>query len=223
MPLPNPGWNVVYGEIPAASKWSQLGANDDALAAGTGFNTGAIPATALAGSIPNSKLDASANKWEELSRTTLASDGTTINSASFTARKYLLIQTRIVAKSANWTSGRLRFNGDTGSNYAYRLSTNNGADSTGTADGIPVDTGSTGIGQHIHELFIANVINKEKPLVGFVCDGGSGTGAGLIPNRRDIFGKWANSTQQITQVQIFNGAVGSTFEAGSEMLILGHD
>ena len=40
MALPNPGWNVVYGEIPAASKWSQLGANDDALAAGTGMNDG---------------------------------------------------------------------------------------------------------------------------------------------------------------------------------------
>lgn len=48
MPLPNPGWNVVYGEIPAASKWSQLGANDDALAAGTGLNDLAITTAKLA-------------------------------------------------------------------------------------------------------------------------------------------------------------------------------
>lgn len=48
MALPNPGWNVVYGEIPAASKWSQLGANDDALAAGTGLNDLAIATAKIA-------------------------------------------------------------------------------------------------------------------------------------------------------------------------------
>ena len=47
MPLPYPSWNVVYGEIPAASKWSQLGANDDALAAGTAFTDRAIKSEAI--------------------------------------------------------------------------------------------------------------------------------------------------------------------------------
>lgn len=42
MSLPYPGWNVVYGEIPAATKWSQLGANLDALAAGTGMNDNSV-------------------------------------------------------------------------------------------------------------------------------------------------------------------------------------
>lgn len=51
MPVPNPGWNVVYGEIPAATKWSQLGANDDALAAGTGISDGAIINRHLAANI----------------------------------------------------------------------------------------------------------------------------------------------------------------------------
>lgn len=42
MALPYPGWNVVYGATPTAAYWSQLGANDDALAAGTGFNSSAV-------------------------------------------------------------------------------------------------------------------------------------------------------------------------------------
>lgn len=42
--IPYPGWSVVYGEIPAASKWSQLGANDDALANGTGLDDLSIAA-----------------------------------------------------------------------------------------------------------------------------------------------------------------------------------
>lgn len=57
MPVPNPGWNVVYGEIPAASKWSQLGANDDALAAGTGISDDAILTRhILAGNVTVPKL-----------------------------------------------------------------------------------------------------------------------------------------------------------------------
>lgn len=40
--LPNPGWSVVYGEVPAASKWSQLGANDDALSNGSGLIDNAL-------------------------------------------------------------------------------------------------------------------------------------------------------------------------------------
>lgn len=40
--LPTPSWSVVYGETPSASKWSELGANDDALATGAGIDDLAI-------------------------------------------------------------------------------------------------------------------------------------------------------------------------------------
>lgn len=48
--IPYPSWSVNPGDTPAASKWNQLGANDDALANGTGFslNNNVIPANALA-------------------------------------------------------------------------------------------------------------------------------------------------------------------------------
>lgn len=42
MSLPNPGVTFVFGEQPTAAKFSGLGANDDALAAGTGLNSGVI-------------------------------------------------------------------------------------------------------------------------------------------------------------------------------------
>lgn len=51
MSLPWPSWSVVFGEQPTAAKWSELGANDDALAAGTGLNDGALtPAKLVTGS-----------------------------------------------------------------------------------------------------------------------------------------------------------------------------
>jgi len=36
--LPNPSWSVVFGEVPSASKWSELGENDDSLATGAGWD-----------------------------------------------------------------------------------------------------------------------------------------------------------------------------------------
>lgn len=46
--LPTPNWSVVYGEVPSASKWSQLGGNDNSLALGTGIDDLAILARHIA-------------------------------------------------------------------------------------------------------------------------------------------------------------------------------
>lgn len=40
--LPSPGWAVIYGETPSATRWSELGDNDDALATGAGIDDAAI-------------------------------------------------------------------------------------------------------------------------------------------------------------------------------------
>lgn len=37
--LPSPGWAVIYGETPSATRWSELGDNDDALATGAGLDS----------------------------------------------------------------------------------------------------------------------------------------------------------------------------------------
>jgi hypothetical protein len=41
-------WSVIFGEIPSATKWNILGANDAAFNNGTGFATGAIATASLA-------------------------------------------------------------------------------------------------------------------------------------------------------------------------------
>lgn len=177
--------------------------------------------------ITSSKIDwaAATGKiwWEELSRTTLGAGATSITSSSFTARKYLRIIAQFRVTGVNWGSGRLRFNGDTGTNYAYRLSTNAGADSTGSSDGVPIDTGSTGNGMHILVLDINNVATTEKPVYGAIVDSGSANGVANIMNRREIAAKWANTASQITSISAVNGTASSSFAAGSEIIVLGHD
>lgn len=59
--LPYPGWNVVFGATPTAAYWSELGANDDALAAGTGLNNGAITFTSLLSTIFGGQVSTQTN------------------------------------------------------------------------------------------------------------------------------------------------------------------
>jgi hypothetical protein len=40
-------WNVVFGEQPTAAKWTELGANDDALKSWSAFTNGTFPAALL--------------------------------------------------------------------------------------------------------------------------------------------------------------------------------
>lgn len=46
--IPSPGWAVIYGETPSATRWSELGDNDDALATGAGLDDNSIIARHVA-------------------------------------------------------------------------------------------------------------------------------------------------------------------------------
>jgi len=63
MALPYPAMDFTAFDILTAAEMDELVANDQALAAGTGFNTGAIPTAALAnGSVINAKLNTTAGE-----------------------------------------------------------------------------------------------------------------------------------------------------------------
>ena len=64
--LPSPGWAVIYGETPSATRWSELGDNDDALATGAGIDDDAIV---------NRHIAALAVKSENIDHTTRYSAG----------------------------------------------------------------------------------------------------------------------------------------------------
>ena len=40
-------------------------------------------------------------------------------------------------------------------------------------------------------------------------------GAGTVPRRRENVGKWANTSDQVTQVGVYNGNTGANFATGS--------
>ena len=167
------------------------------------------------------------NFWTELDSVNASGSPSTLNTNTFTAKKYLWIQ--IYAKNnngANYADWRIRFNGDTGNNYAMRQSYNGGSDTTYTS-ATPINyfgsyleaTGST-----LMNMFIINNSSNEKLAIihtsGF---SNAQSGAGFAPNRQEAVIKWTNISSQITSMQIYRDSGSGTFGNESIIKVWGSD
>lgn len=209
----------VADEQPTTAKWNKLWSNDASFNDGTGIGDDTIDSRHyIAGSIDPEHLASTVWGWEELGRTTLGSAADTITVSSLSAKKYLRIMCQLIASGA--IDSALQFNGDTGANYAWRISTNGGADSTGTGSTfVPGQTSATANQFLIFEA--TNVSAQAKQVWGEVENDGA-SGAGTAPVRREVWAKWHNTSSQISSVSCFNSAGGS-FDTGSEVIVLGHN
>lgn len=206
----------VAFEQPTAAKMNLLGENDAGFRDGTNISDDVI----LARHIDWASTGANGGIWwEELGRHTLSSTADLLTVSGMTARRYLDI-IGIGFASASTIAVQLRFNNDSGNNYAWRRSNN------GAADGTTVSTNSfndSGIIQNVNTIraHVVNTAAQEK--MGFYyAINGSTTGAGNAPNRQEGGGKWGNTSDAITRVDMFNSSVGD-FAAGSTLIVLGHD
>ena len=159
------------------------------------------------------------NFWEELASVELSSTASEIDSGTFTAKKYLWVQGFANAVSA--TDIVLEFNSDTGNNYARRNSADGGTDTTATSQ--PHADMGYGIGSNSHNKFfnsfIINNASNEKLMINHVMHSG-GAGAGNAPSRNESVTKWANTSDQITQIK-FQAIDSSGFGSGSFIKIWG--
>ena len=152
------------------------------------------------------------NFWEELASVNATGSSTNLSSGTITAKKYLWIQ--IWLDPSTRQNHLLRFNNDTGNNYATRYSTNGGADSTdgsvtnfnlgsgiGTLDGLP----------SLQNIFVINNSSNEKlAIIHSVWQ--NTAGAGNATGRIEMVGKWVNTSSQITEIDVdsnFNWNSGS--------------
>lgn len=215
--------NVASGNIVYASDHNTQGALVAAVLNGGIDDANIAFGAAIAGSkiatdsVTDTQLDFP--RWyPEIGRTILSVAGTSITVSGLPARKYLrIIMYLIDSAAANQAS--LRFNADSGNNYAFRVSTNGAADTTGTSQSsIPVDAG----GNTAPCLIVVDVINvaaREKIVRGSSVDRGT-AGAGNAPNKRDGMGKWANTADLISTVSVTSA---NNYAIGSEVVVLGHD
>lgn len=156
--------------------------------------------------------------WEELGRTILGTAGDTISIATIPARKYLRIL--IISIGSGTISQVIRFNNDSAANYAYRSAINGAADtSAASSTGVSLTNGDTNNLAFI-TIDVMNNSANEKMLHANVTLGP--TGAANIPPRVELSGKWANTSAQITRVDLVNTNTGD-FAIGSEVVVLGHN
>ena len=165
------------------------------------------------------------NYWEELASVNASASSTSINTGTFTAKKYLWIQAYVNATGADMSVIGATVNSDVGSNYANRFSDNGGADSTITSNQnlVILDGGSLAqnVGGFIN-MFVINNSANEKLFTGVGMKSNT-AGAGNAPSRREFAQKWTNTSSQITSFQINRVGGTGTFDTNSIIKVWGAD
>lgn len=156
--------------------------------------------------------------WELLGSSTLGGAADVLNVTSFTPRRFLMVLIYTIA-SGN-IQHKLTFNNDTAANYAIRESANGGADTaSGSATSISL-LGANLTAPVFYVLEITNLQAQEKLVLSQRIS--SVAGAANAPTRAEQVAKWANTTAQISRIDITNVGTGD-YAAGSQIVILGHD
>jgi len=159
--------------------------------------------------------------WKELDRFTGGSSGT-ITSMPVTVtnkRYYMFLSTYYT----NTDKEVVQFNGDAGSTYAWRQSTNG----TSSADALSGTSGASSMlvgygGSGLHEFnigYISNKSNKEKLAI---IESTSNSGGTNKLNRRETVAKWTNTSDAISSMN-FKAETGNFNASGAEVVVLGYD
>lgn len=110
---------------------------------------------------------------------------------------------------------------DTGTNYSTRYSSNGASDLTSTsADRIIIDAGDVNPDSFVISYFI-NISSEEKLFISFQTDQGA-VGAASAPDRLEIAAKWANTSNQIDAIQVYERSPG-TLTSDSNLSAIGTD
>ena len=155
--------------------------------------------------------------WIRLAHVALSGAGDTIDSGTFTAKKNMKVIIHTIASGTILPT--LKFNNDSGSNYANRYNSDESSETTQTSQtSIQIDPISGSFNQ-FHTMYITNVETKEKLLINEMI-GANTAGAGNAPRRSENVAKWANTSSQITSIQVVNAGSGD-FDTGSYITVLG--
>jgi hypothetical protein len=137
------------------------------------------------------------NFWEELVSVTASGSSTNFSTGTFTAKKYLWVQ---IFTDGGSSINDITFNNDTGSNYARRYNLDGGGDATETSASylrnILYPNGNPSLGN----MFIINNASTAKLVISHSVNTAPGSGAGFAPQRLEGIGKWANTSNQITEI-----------------------
>ena len=141
------------------------------------------------------------NFWEQLADVTASGSSSNLSSGTITAKKYLWIQAYV--EPASSTDFVMTFNNDNATsngNYDIHVSDNGGTYGTSYGrDNINLKASMTT--PTFINLFIVNNSTTKKLCIGNAVEQNT-AGANSVPNRRESTGRWNNTSDQITEIDI---------------------
>lgn len=158
--------------------------------------------------------------WKEIGRTTLGSANASMNTTSLSDKRYYMILTNSLGYSGVANSN-IRFNSDSGSNYAERVSVSGATDTTGTSYNFASFAHGNTATENFGVGYVSNLSSKEKLWISHNIRQNT-AGAGNAPIRAESVGKWANTANAVSGIDILTGS-STTHDSGSETIILGWD
>ena len=214
------GNGVNYVEC--VGKWANTSAQITSVSVGDGVDpksgTGGIGSEVVVLGCDNDEADSGTPYWERLADFTQTTASSSMDTGTFTAKKYLWIQVHEIA-NANLDMNYLRFNSDSGSNYSFRKANNGASSDTNTSITGVLYATHNGSVDHYAEFFIVNNSDKEKLITGTCTDANSNN---QEPRRKEFASKWVNTSSQITSVQTVDTGSGSNpIGVGSRITVWG--
>ena len=154
--------------------------------------------------------------WGKISSVTGTGSGTNLTTGTITASKFNEFNIYTTA----FVSGKLRFNNDTGSNYARRYSGNGNSD-VSTNINLGYIASLWDLAPAFIHGYILNISDEEKLIMLWTTEANNTTGAGTAPNRMEITAKWVNTSDAITEIDI--DKTGTNFTTDENFTVLGSD
>ena len=144
------------------------------------------------------------NFWEELASVDLSGGAaSSLDSGTISAKKYLWVQ--ILMEQTADSNYPLRFNSDSGGNYCYRYRTDGGTEFLHTSQtGVNLRSTTANLPVFVN-MFILNNSAQEKLIIEHDVKGFT-AGAGNAPLRTEQAGKWVDTSEQITSIQLHSGS-----------------
>ena len=157
--------------------------------------------------------------WVELGRTTLGGLASNVTVSGLPDKRYYMILRSTLPTGQ--IDIDMRFNSDSGSNYARRFNSG-GIDSTGTSTNFICSYNQGGASVPLFCVeYVSNLTAQEKLVNGHLINQ-STAGAGTAPGRAMEVGKWANTSDSIDEVEM-NESRGGQYNTGTEIVVLGWD
>jgi len=154
----------------------------------------------------------SSTGYNLLSDDTLGVTGATLTTSTFTATDNLRVF--ISVPSSDNVILEIQFNGDTGTNYGYRLEDGSGSGSS--VDGIQIERTPTTNGRYV----IMDILNTSSIVKAVILESNQYSGASA-PFTVPVYGAWNNTSSQITNITLKVASGSTNFASGTNIKVYG--